>query len=110
RDQPAPPSVVFADLVEPTRQPSRPWLDLYDDEIAPTVLQSDDPSRVVWSSLWVDRPDVQIVFDLKPAAGGTRVRWTLVVDKPHPDGHLQRHMCQRIGTLVNANLRYTYGQ
>ncbi|MGX9788757.1 hypothetical protein [Mycobacterium sp. MMS18-G62] len=110
RNQPAPPKAVFDDLCDPHRQPIRPWLDLLDDEIAPTVIESDEPHRVVWSSLWVKRTDARVQFDLEAARGGTDLRWTLYVDEPVPDERLTRHMCKRVGELINANLRYTYGQ
>jgi hypothetical protein len=104
--------VIFDDLTTPNRQPRRPWLHLLDDEVAPTVIEADRPSRVVWSSIWVKRPDALIAFDL-PAGdrhNGTDLRWTLLVESPEPDSRMKRHMCQRIGELINANLRYTYGQ
>jgi hypothetical protein len=110
KNQPAPPHVVFDDLVSPDRQPSRLWLHLLDDEIAPSVLESDRPTRVVWSSLWTKRPDAQVVFELSGGCGGTDLRWTLLTEQPSPDDRQLRHLCQRIGTLINANLRYTYGQ
>jgi len=110
RNQPAPPAVLFEDLCDPTRQPARPWLHLLDDEVAPTVVESDGPRRVLWSSLWLKRPDARVQFDLSPAGGGTDLRWTLLVDEPLPDAGLTRHMCRRIGELINANLRFTYGQ
>lgn len=109
RRQPAPPQVLFEDLVSPNRQPSRPWLVLFDDEIAPTVIASEQPGRVVWSSLWTRRPDVRVAFDLADVGGETDLRWTLFAEGPVPDSQL-RHLCQRVGTLINANLRYTYGQ
>ena len=49
-------------------------------------------------------------LDESPADGGTDLRWTLLVDEPLPDAGLTRHMCRRIGELINANLRFTYGQ
>lgn len=110
RKQPAPPEIVFDNLVEPHRQPGRPWLHLLDDEVEPVVLEFDRPSRVVWSSLWIKRPDAQIVFDLPAGDSGTDLRWTLLVEPPAPDDRQFRHLCQRIGTLINANLRYIYGQ
>lgn len=110
RNQPAPPSAVYDDLVEPHRQPSRPWLHLLDDEVAPTILHSERPTRVIWSSLWTKRADIQVAFDLHPAGNGASVRWTLLAQAPGPDDRQLRHLCQRIGTLINANLRYTYGQ
>ena len=111
RSQPAPPWVIFDDLVDPDRQPRRPWLHLEDDEIAPVVLESERSSHVVWSSLWLKRPDARIAFDLTARTdGGTDLRWTLLVEPPAPDDRRFRHLCQRIGTLINANLRHTYGQ
>ncbi len=38
------------------------------------------------------------------------VWWSLYVEAPVPDPTLRRHMSKRIGDLINANLRYTYGQ
>src|SRR4051812_8591403 len=71
RNQPAPPWAVFDDLCDPDRQPVRPWLLLQDDEIAPTVVDSDRPMHVVWSSLWIKRPDASVRFELTAARGGT---------------------------------------
>ncbi|HYZ55417.1 MAG TPA: hypothetical protein VE733_18205 [Streptosporangiaceae bacterium] len=50
-------------------------------------------------------------FDL-PADGGqgTDLRWTLLVDEPMPDAALVGHMRKRLNQLINANLRYTFGQ
>ena len=110
RSQPAPPWVIFDDLCDPNRQPCRPWLHLLDDETAPLVLDSDRPGHVVWSSLWVKRPDARVDFDLTAVNGGTALRWTLHVDEPVPDASLTGHVRKRVGELINANLRLTYGQ
>jgi hypothetical protein len=110
RNQPAPPGVVFDDLCDPHRQPVRPWLVLHDDEVAPTVTEADRPDYVVWSSLWPERPDARLRFDLAAARGGTDLRWTLHLDDPLPEARLVQHMFQRIGELINVNLRRTYGQ
>ena len=110
RNQPAPPLVVFDDLCDPDRQPARPWLVLSDDAIRPTVLDSARPTYVVWSSLWRHRPHATIRCDLTPAHGGTDLRWTLFVDDRIPDDGLIGHLRRRINELINANLRYTYGQ
>lgn len=112
RNLPAPPHVVFADLAAPRSAGIRAWLDLLDDEVAPVVLESSEPSQVVWSSLWLRRPDARITFELPPGdpAGGTDLRWTLTADEPTPDDSLTGHMRKRINTLIHANLRYTYGQ
>lgn len=111
RNQPAPPWVIFEDLCDPHRQPVRPWLHLLDDEIEPAVIQANRPDLVVWSSLWVKRPDARVHFELQAdGGGGTDLRWTLYVEEPLPDASFTGHMRQRIGELINANLRYSYGQ
>lgn len=111
RSQPAPPHVVFEDLSEPDRDPCRPWLELLDDEQRPRVLRSEAPSTLVWSSLWSKRPDAMVTFDLPSSAdGGTDLQWTLHVDEHPPDDALVGHMRKRLNQLINANLRYTFGQ
>lgn len=111
RNLPAPPHVVFGDLVSPRTDGIRSWLHLLDDEVTPTVLDSHEPDRVVWSSLWPPRLDARITFELPQGTGeGTDLRWTLTVDEPAPDESLAGHMRKRINTLIHANLRYTYGQ
>lgn len=113
RNLPAPPHVVFGDLVSPRSAGVRPWLQLLGDEVAPEVRESREPGYVVWSSLWPRRADARITFELPqggPGGGGTDLRWTLTVDEPAPDESLAGHMRKRINTLIHANLRYTYGQ
>jgi hypothetical protein len=111
RNQPAPPHILFEALTQPDRDPARPWLDLDDDEVRPRVVQADRPSMVLWSSLWVKRPDARIRFDLPADSGnqGTDLCWTLLVDEPVPQDALIGHMRKRINQLINANLRYTFG-
>ncbi len=111
RTQPPPPHVVFEALIDPDRDPSRPWLELLDDEQRPTILRADPPGTVVWSSLWTKRPDALVQFDLSSDAGsGTELGWTLRVAEPRPDDALIGHLRKRMNQLINANLRYTFGQ
>ncbi|MER7441878.1 SRPBCC family protein [Micromonospora avicenniae] len=110
RGQPPPPGVVFEALTEPDRDPARPRLRLLDDERAPRILRADCPHLVVWSSLWPRRPEAQIRFDLEPDGGGTQLRWTLLVAQPLPDASLLGHLRKRLNELINAELRYTFGQ
>jgi hypothetical protein len=104
--------MVFEALTEPDRDPARPWLELLDDEVRPRVLQADPPSMLLRSSLWVKRPDAQLRFDLSSdfAGQGTDLCWTLLVDEPAPHDALVGHMRKRVNQLINANLRFTFGQ
>lgn len=110
RNQPAPPHILFEDLTHPHRNPARPWLHLVDDEVEPTVLEARHPDHLIWSSLWASRPDARVHFALPPKEGGTDLRWTLYVDDPSQDPALTGHMRKRLNVLINANLRFTYGQ
>jgi hypothetical protein len=111
RSQPAPTRVVFEALTDPDRDPARPWLHLLDDEQPPQVVESQSPHLVVWSSLWAKRPDARIRFDLTlDETSGSKVRWTLLVAEPVPDQSMLGHMRKRLNELINANLRYTFGQ
>ncbi len=113
KNQPAPPHAVFEALTQPHRgEPRRTWLVLLDDEVEPTVVEQHRPDLVVWSSLWTRRPDARLRFDLPPDAGGygTDLRWTLTVDEPLPDAALLGHLRKRVNELVNARLRYHFGQ
>ncbi|WP_375488761.1 hypothetical protein [uncultured Jatrophihabitans sp.] len=110
RSQPPPPHIVHEALTTPDRDPSRPWLDLLDDEQAPKIIASDPPTSITWSSIWTKRPDAVIRFDLPGDRNGTNLRWTLLVNDPIPDDALIGHMRKRVNQLINASLRYTFGQ
>jgi hypothetical protein len=72
---------LFEALTHPDRDQTRPWLHLLDDEERPRILEADAPSLVVWSSLWLKRPDATLRFDLPPDRihQGTELRWSLSV-------------------------------
>lgn len=111
RTQPAPPHVIFEALTDLDRSGARPWLELLDDEERPQVLRASAPTTVVWSSIWTRRPDAVIEFDLpSDRGGGTDLRWTVSVDEPTPDDALVGHIRKRMNVLINANLRYSFGQ
>lgn len=110
RNQPAPPTIVFEALTEPERTGGRPWLRLLDDEVRPQVIESGMPGFVVWSSIWPKRPEAVIRFDLAARGGGTDLRWTLSVKEPVPDEALLGHLRKRLNQLINAELRYSFGQ
>jgi hypothetical protein len=112
RNQPAPPHIIYEALRQPTRDHQRRWLVLLDDEVAPQILDAEEPNLVVWSSIWKKRPDAIIRFVLPRDKGGygTDLRWTLQVEEPVPDDGLLGHMRKRLNVLINANLRYAFGQ
>lgn len=111
RNQPPPPHVLFEALSEPDRDPNRPWLNLLNDEVRPQVVRASFPSQLVWSSLWVKRPDALVEFELADYSdGGTDLRWTLLVEQPVPDDALTGHLRKRLNQLINGDLRYTFGQ
>ncbi|MET9214843.1 MULTISPECIES: hypothetical protein [Actinomycetes] len=111
RNQPAPPHAVYAALTNPDRDPTRPWLILLPDEQRPTILEHNDPDLVIWSSLWPKHPTARIRFDLPTdGRGGTDLRWTLYIDTPNLDDSAIGHLRYRLNTLINANLRYSFGQ
>lgn len=110
RRQPAPPHVVREALIDPHRAPHRPWLDLLHDEVEPEVVDVGS-TGLTWSSIWTRRPDARVHFDLpRSADGGTDLVWTLLVDDPAPDAALTGHMCKRLNQVINAELRYSFGQ
>ncbi|WP_231950848.1 hypothetical protein [Allokutzneria albata] len=111
RSQPAPPAVVRESLTAFRSPSARPWLDLLPDEVEPRVLESDDPSRVVWSSLWPDRPQDRIRFDLGQAKDGygCALRWTLITTDTAPSESKLGHMRYRLNVLINESLRKSYG-
>ena len=102
--------MVFEALTEPERAAGRPWLRLLEEEVRPRVLECDSPGFVLWSSIWPKRADAVIRVDLTSGGSGTDLRWTLSVDEPIPDDSLLGHMCKRINQLINADLRYSFGQ
>ncbi|WP_106189850.1 hypothetical protein [Umezawaea tangerina] len=111
RTLPAPPSVVWRSLVEPRRVGARPWLVLLADEVEPVVLVAEEPSAVVWSSLWPSRPDDRVRFGLVAAGdGGTVLRFTLLTPDGMPDPSKTGHLRRRMNELLFAGLRYSYGQ
>lgn len=112
RNQPAPPHAVFEALVSPNRDPARHWLKLAADEQPPRILETSKPDLVVWSSLWDSRPDAVIRFELPldPEGQGTDLTWTLLIDEPEPEPPLLGHLRKRINVLINAELRYSFGQ
>jgi len=108
RNQPAPPAAVFDALAGPARG----WLVLLDDEVEPRVLGADAPHSLSWSSLWTKRPEAIVRFELPhdESGQGTDLGWTLLVGEPAPEATWIGHARKRLNQLINADLRYTFGQ
>mgnify|MGYP000860495585 FL=1 len=84
---------------------------MHDDEQRPSIVESVEPDRVVWSSIWPWRPEALIRFDIEDTAQSSAyLRWTLLVDEPAPDDETIVRMCRRLNELINTNLRSTFGQ
>jgi hypothetical protein len=110
RTLPAPPHVVWQSLVDPAEAAARPWLRLLDDEVPPRILAAEEPQLVVWSSLWLRRPDDVVRLELRPAPdGSTSLRWTMVTAGELPDAGLTGHVRHRLDRLLWADLRLSYG-
>jgi hypothetical protein len=110
RPQPAPPRYLFEALTRPHRDPARPWLKLLDDEIEPAVIDAHEYDLVVWSSIWRLHPSARIRFELEPdGEHGTQLRWVLM-DEADPGPSSVGHMRKRVQQLINAELRFTFGQ
>jgi len=110
RTLPAPPHVVWEDLVHPKRSGTRAWLDLLDDEVEPVVLEKERPTRVVWSSLWPNRPDDRVEMELSARGADTALHFSLLADGDPPDESKTGHIRKRVNRLLFADLRYSYGQ
>jgi len=90
---------------------ARQWLDLQRDERDPEVLEAQEPHRVVWSSIWPSRPRDRVVFEITRAGEGSDLRWTLVTDDEEwPAEEVLAHLRHRINRLINADLRFSFGQ
>ena len=101
---------MFEALIDPYRQPARHWLELLESEIAPEIVRAEEPELVIWSSIWPDRPDAVIRFDIEPVGNSTMLRWTLFLDDPIPPEQRLSACEKRLNTLINANLRFNFGQ
>jgi hypothetical protein len=73
-----PPWVVWEALNDPSTS-TRNWFWFVPEsgEVTPTILASDRPRTVEWSSIWEDRPDLRIRFDVEPSGAGSFVTWRL---------------------------------
>lgn len=105
REHQAPPQrFVWQALADPTSDQVRSgyvWFRPQDDEQIPQIVRSVEPSEVVWTALWPDRPELRVIFEIEPRRyGGTEqsvvgsdstVTWIL----RGPDGSLTAEDLER---------------
>jgi hypothetical protein len=65
------------------------------------VVQAIFPSLVVWASLWPDRPDDQIRFDIEDQ----RFTWTLMGEASAAAEERLAQLRYRLDVMINADLR-----
>ena len=78
--------------------------------MAPRILHEERPARVEWSSIWVDQPELHIVFGIEPDDAGSFVTWTLLGNEGvflQEDLRRRRH---RLNQLINGQLRDAFDQ
>jgi hypothetical protein len=106
KTQPPPAWAIYEALSDPVAdQARREWLDLRDGELPPRVVQAVFPSLVVWASLWPDRPDDQIRFDIEDR----RLTWTLMGEASDGGRRTPGPIGYRLDVMINADLRISFG-
>ena len=80
------------------------------DEVEPEILVAEEPTRLVWSSLWPSRPDDQVQLELSSVGGETTLTFTLLTPEEPPDPSKLGHLRRRLNQLLGADLRFSYGQ
>ena len=106
-----PPHVLWQTLVDRRREGERAWLQLAADEMLPTVIESEEPTLVVWSSLWPGRPGDLLRFEIESdGRSGSRLRWVLLSPDELPDPPTLGRMRYRINFLIDGEMRATFGQ
>ena len=109
KGQAPPPWVIWEALCDPWRSNDREWFDLRTGELAPRILESRKPDLVVWASIWEDRPELRIRFDIATGGAGSAVTWTLLGPELLSDDDIKRRR-YRIDQLINGQLRETFDQ
>jgi hypothetical protein len=108
----APPAhILWQTLTSPRREGPRAWLHLTPDEMSPRILESKEPTLVVWSSLWPTRPDDVLRFEIDTdGRSGSRLRWVLLSPDELPDPPTLGRMRYRINFLIDGEMRASFGQ
>jgi hypothetical protein len=109
KGQAPPPWVIWEALCDPWRPNGREWFDLRTGELGPRLLDSRKPDLVVWSSIWEDRPELKIRFEIAAGGAGSAVTWTLLGPELLSGDEIKRRR-YRIDQLINGQLRQTFDQ
>jgi len=89
------------------RPQTRLWFDVGRGELVPTVLYTEEPHVVVWSSIWKDYPDLQIRFDIKPSDQGSTVAWSLLGPTHKLSSDERKRVGDRLEQLIKQ-LRFVF--
>jgi hypothetical protein len=109
RAQDAPPWVVWEDLSDPFHKPLGGWFDLQSNEIAPVVVEGEKPGSLTWSSIWPDKPELRIRFEIGPHGEGSMVTLVLLGPEDGRDPDDEERRRYRLSQLINGRLRAKYG-
>jgi hypothetical protein len=107
---PAPQRIVWEALTNPHKQGTRPWLNLLSDEVEPEILVAEEPTWLVWSSLWPSRPHDQVRLELRSLGAETALTFSLLTPEELPDQSKLGHLRKRLNQVLGADLRLSYGQ
>jgi len=107
---PPPQRFLWQDLYAPRLDGSRVWLKLRPGEQMPAVLSAVEPTRVVWSSLWIDRPDDQVVLTVEAERDSSILEFVWLTPTTPPPVSIATSRAKRLSALLFGELRYTYGQ
>jgi hypothetical protein len=112
RKSQAPPArLMWQAIANPESTESRgwPWFEPLADEQVPAIVEIDEPRRVVWGSIWRDRPDLRVVFEIEPHYGDDRYGCTVTWILRGPEGALNAEDLERrryrMNQLINGILR-----
>ena len=64
---------------------------------------------MAWSSIWEERPELRIRFEIATGGAGSAVTWTLLGPDRLSDDEVKRRR-YRIDQLINGQLRETFDQ
>lgn len=114
KGQDPPAHLLWEAIAYPLSEESRgwAWFEPRADEQAPEILEAIKPTRVVWGSIWRDRTDLRVEFDIEPQKSGSGcvVTWILF----GPDGSLDADDLERrryrTNQLINGILRDFFDQ